>query len=121
MRRTVLTLAHSADITVSFTPPGLDGLCIMIKNLLGQLEADAPAASSDTEERITGLVRLLQRASNPSGHGKDGEKLEGAPRTVHRRTGPRFRAGTGTLVYRELPGQGREGSGPRKGPGRARK
>ena len=75
MKRTIQTLAQSAGITLKFTPAGLDGLCISAKSLLRQLEADAPAASSDTEARVLSLVKLIQRASVATS--KDSDKLEG--------------------------------------------
>ena len=64
MKRTVQTLAQSADISLSFTPSGLAGVVILLKGLLRQLEADAPALTSDTDARITTLVRLLRRSAS---------------------------------------------------------
>ena len=75
MKRTIQTLAQSAGITLAFTPAGLDGLCINVKSLLRQLEADAPATNSDTETRVSSLVKLIQRVSVATS--KDSDKLEG--------------------------------------------
>lgn len=66
MKRTIQTLAQSIDFKLSFTAPGVSGFCIMIKPLLGQLNADAPAASSDADERVQALARLMQRSLKPS-------------------------------------------------------
>ena len=66
MKRTVQTLAQSIDMSLAFTAPGISGLCIMIKPLLGQLDADAPAASSTTEDRLPVLARLMQRSLKPT-------------------------------------------------------
>jgi hypothetical protein len=83
MRRTVQTLAQSIDLSLAFTAPGIGGLCIMIKPLLRQLQADAPAATSSVEERIPALARLMKRALKPVSFGSAAgglDKLDGEER-----------------------------------------
>ena len=79
MKRAVRTLAQAADIAFTLTPSGVDGICISIIDLLRQLEANAPEASSDTEARIKALVGLLRRAAS-QGKLATAEKPEGEER-----------------------------------------
>ena len=80
MKKAVKTFTQSADMSLIFTPPGLDGLCILFKNVLRQLEANAPAASSNTDDRIGELIKLVHRSSRSSLSAKDPDRLEGDER-----------------------------------------
>jgi hypothetical protein len=77
MTRAIKTLCQSADITLSFTPHGLDGLCIRLKGLLRQLEVESPGVSSSTEDRIASLLTLLQRSAALKTATAESGRLEG--------------------------------------------
>ena len=77
MTRAIKTLYQSADITLSFTPHGLDGLCIRLKGLLMQLEVESPGPTSSTEDRISSLLTLLQLSAASKIVIAESEKMEG--------------------------------------------
>ena len=66
MQRSIQTLASACNFSFVLTPSAVDGVSIRVRALLPQLESDAPAASSSTEDRVAALAALYLRTARGS-------------------------------------------------------
>ena len=83
MKRAVQTLAASCGVQFSLTPPSLDGMCMRLSTLLAQLEGEAPAATSSTEDRLRVLSTLYSKAARPAAAG--GHTVSSEPKELDER------------------------------------